>query len=264
VGKTSVAAATGYAWRRNGYRTIIMSLTWPTAFPNIDLEKDLLDQTRKAHQGPRQSLVQELDIQQEIEKNWGEIHRYLSALFKTTGSTRSSLKNSPFCPHGGGEPSSLHQSLCTDKEFDVILLDCAPTGESFGYQRSHDLDWYIKKSSKWKDLPGVGLWQKNLQCTDPGDVYFDASSTFRTAQRVDQLMIDPDVTSVRLMPPEKSSSKRPAGLHVLLSLRNERRRDHMNRRAPAQNQGCLFPELARKQKQTWKSQEYFSPIPIFP
>ena len=87
VGKTSVAAATGIRVAEMGHRTIIMSLDVAHSLADIfDLQRDLLDQNRgKPIKVQKNLFIQELDVQEEIEKNWGEIHRYLSALFKTTG-----------------------------------------------------------------------------------------------------------------------------------------------------------------------------------
>ncbi len=59
-----------------------------------------------------------------------------------------------------------------DKEFDVILLDCAPTGESIRFiSIPTTLDWYIKKIFKMeKTLAKVvgPVAKKALQCAHPG------------------------------------------------------------------------------------------------
>ena len=152
VGKTSVAAATGIRVAEMGHRTILMSLDVAHSLADIfDLEKDLLDQNKgkpiKVH---KNLWIQELDIQQEIERNWGEIHRYLSALFKTTGLDEILSEELAILP--GMEEVSLLLYInhyVREKEFDVILLDCAPTGESIRFiSVPTTLDWYIKKIFK--------------------------------------------------------------------------------------------------------------------
>ena len=96
-----------------------------------------------------------------------------------------------------------------EKEFDVILLDCAPTGESIRFiSVPTTLDWYIKKIFKMEKTLAkvVGPVAKRIYNVPiPGDEYFDAiEHLFERLRGVDQLMIDPEVTSVRLIAnPEK-------------------------------------------------------------
>ncbi len=152
VGKTSVAAATGIRAAEMGHRTIIMSLDVAHSLSDIfDLDKNLLDQNRGMPIEVHKNLwIQELDIQEEIEKNWGEIHRYLSVLFKTTGLDEILAEELAILP--GMEEVSLLLYInryVRDKEFDVIILDCAPTGESIRFiSIPTTLDWYIKKIFK--------------------------------------------------------------------------------------------------------------------
>jgi arsenite-transporting ATPase len=87
VGKTSVAAATGIKTAATGHRTVIMSLDVAHSLSDIfDLDKPLLDQNRgKPIEISKNLWIQELDIQEEIEKNWGDIHKYLATVLNTTG-----------------------------------------------------------------------------------------------------------------------------------------------------------------------------------
>ena len=87
VGKTSVAAATGIKAAEMGNRTAVMSLDAAHSLSDIfDLDKDLLDKNRgRPIEVGKNLWIQELDIQEEIEKNWGDIHKYLSLLLNTAG-----------------------------------------------------------------------------------------------------------------------------------------------------------------------------------
>ncbi|MFO7784994.1 MAG: ArsA family ATPase, partial [Desulfatiglandales bacterium] len=80
VGKTSVAAATGIKAAQAGRRTLVMSLDVAHSLADIfDLERGLIDRNRgKPIKVASNLWIQELDIQEEIEKNWGDIHKYLS------------------------------------------------------------------------------------------------------------------------------------------------------------------------------------------
>ncbi|GAF81123.1 unnamed protein product, partial [marine sediment metagenome] len=85
VGKTSVAAATGIRAAEIGHKTLIMSLDMAHSLSDIfDLERNLLDQNRgKPIKINKNLWIQEIDVQEEIEKNWGDIHKYISLLLNT-------------------------------------------------------------------------------------------------------------------------------------------------------------------------------------
>ena len=274
VGKTSVAAATGIRAAEMGHRTIIMSLDVAHSLSDIfDLEKDLLDQNKGRPIKVRDNLwIQELDIQQEIEKNWGEIHRYLSALFKTTGLDEILAEELAILP--GMEEVSLLLYInryVRDKEFDVILLDCAPTGESIRFiSIPTTLDWYIKKIFKMEKTLAkvVGPVAKRIYNVPiPGDEYFDAiEHLFERLRGVDQLMIDPEVTSVRLIAnPEKIVIKETQRAFMYFCLyRMNIDAVIMNRVLPPKIKDAYFQTWRENQKQYMEiAKDYFSPIPIF-
>jgi len=87
VGKTSVSAATGIKAAERGQRTVIMSLDVAHSLADVfDLDRNLLDQNNGVPIKVRENLwIQELDIQTEIQRHWGDIHRYLSTMLNTTG-----------------------------------------------------------------------------------------------------------------------------------------------------------------------------------
>ena len=87
VGKTSVAAATGIKTAQMGHKTVVMSLDVAHSLADIfDLEKGLLDQNKGQPFGVRDNLwIQELDIQEEIQRYWSEIYMYISGLLNRTG-----------------------------------------------------------------------------------------------------------------------------------------------------------------------------------
>jgi arsenite-transporting ATPase len=275
VGKTSVAAATGVRTSEMGHRTIIMSLDVAHSLSDIfDLEKDLLDQNKGKPIKVRDNLwIQELDIQQEIERNWGEIHRYLSALFKTTGLDEILAEELAILP--GMEEVSLLlyiNQYVRDKKFDVILLDCAPTGESIRFiSIPTTLDWYIKKIFKMEKTLAkiVGPVAKKIYNVPiPGDEYFQAIEyLFERLQGIDQLMVDPDITSVRLIAnPEKIVIKETQRAFMYFCLyRMNIDAIIMNRVLPPRIKDTYFQTWRENQKQYMEiAKDYFSPVPIFP
>jgi arsenite-transporting ATPase len=273
VGKTSAAAATGVRVAEMGYRTVIMSLDIAHSLSDIfDLEKGLMDQNKGIPIKVRDNLwIQELDIQEEIEKNWGEIHKYFSALFKTTGLDEILSEELAILP--GMEEVSLLLYInryIREEEFDVILLDCAPTGESIRFiSIPTTLDWYIKKIFKMEKTLAkiVGPVAKRVyNLPVPGDEYFDAiEHLFDRLKGIDRIMSDPQITSVRLVAnPEKIVLKETQRAFMYFCLyRMNIDAIIMNRVLPPKIKDSYFQTWRENQKHYMElAEEYFDPIPI--
>ncbi len=227
VGKTSVAAATGIRSASAGFKTIILSLDVAHSLSDIfDLEKPILDQNKGRPLEVHENLwIQELDIQEEIARNWGDIHRYLSLLLSTSGLDDVLAEELAILP--GMEEVSLLLYInryVRTREFDLILLDCAPTGESLRFiSIPTTLDWYMKKIFKMEKaiVKYVRPIAKHVYDVPlPGDDYFQAiEELFKRLQGVDTILTDPAVTSVRLVTnPEKIVLKETQRAFMYFSL----------------------------------------------
>jgi arsenite/tail-anchored protein-transporting ATPase len=212
VGKTSAAAATGVKIAQLKKRTIILSLDVAHSLSDIfDLDKDLLDHNRgKPVQVAENLWIQELDILEEIEQNWGDIHKYISTLLNTSGLDEILAEELAILP--GMEEVSLLlyiNQYVRQQAYDVILLDCAPTGESLRFiSIPTTLDWYIKKIFRLEKTVAKYVRPVAKRFYDvplPGDEYFDAiERLFERLRGVDEILTDPEITSVRLVTnPEK-------------------------------------------------------------
>jgi arsenite-transporting ATPase len=275
VGKTSVAAATGIRAAERGHRTVIMSLDVAHSLSDIfDLERNLLDQNRGMPIEIKKNLyIQELDIQEEIEKNWGEIHRYLSALLNATGMDEILAEELAILP--GMEEVSLLLYInhyVREKVFDVIILDCAPTGESLRFiSIPTALEWYMKKIFKMEKTIAKYVRPVAKRMYDipiPGNDYFNAIEyLFERLRGVDQVMVDPRVTSVRLITnPEKIVLKETQRAFMYFCLYKMKIDGIiMNRVLPEDVKDPYFQDWRASQKHYMKmAEDYFSPIPIFP
>jgi arsenite-transporting ATPase len=275
VGKTSIAAATGIRAAEMGHRTIIMSLDVAHSLSDIfDLEKDLLDQNRGKPIKVHQNLwIQELDIQEEIERNWGEVYRYLSVLLNATGLDEILAEELAILP--GMEEVSLLLYInhyTRERNFDVMILDCAPTGESIRFiSIPTTLDWYIKKIFRMEKTIAkvVGpIASRIYKVPVPGDDYFDAIEyLFARLHGVDQLLADPETTTVRLVAnPEKIVLKETQRAFMYFSLY----RMHidaivMNRVLPSKIKDAYFQSWRESQKHYLElAEDYFNPLPILP
>jgi len=275
VGKTSVAAATGIKTAEAGHRTVVMSLDVAHSLSDIfDLNKGLIDKDGGSLTKIRKNLwIQELDIQEEIENNWGDIHKYLSTLLNTTGLDEILAEELAILP--GMEEVSLLLHInryVRTKKFDVILLDCAPTGESLRFiSIPTTLDWYMKKIFKVEKTIARYVRPLAKRLSDvplPGEDYFDAIEfLFERLRGVDEILVDPEITTVRLITnPEKIVLKETQRAFMYFSLyKMSIDAIIMNRVLPDSVSETYFKDWRKSQKDYIKKAEnYFSPIPLFP
>jgi arsenite-transporting ATPase len=274
VGKTSVAAATGIKVAEEGHRTVIISLDVAHSLSDIfDLDKGLFDHNKGMPVKVAENLwIQELDINEEIEGNWGEIYKYISALLNTTGLDEILAEELSILP--GMEEVSLLlyiNQYVQQKTFDVIILDCAPTGESLRFiSIPTTLEWYINKIFRMEKALAkyVGpVAQRVYNVPIPGDEYFNAIAyLFERLKGVDKILADSQTTTVRLVTnPEKVVLKETQRALMYFCL-NKMNIDSiiMNRVLPSEVNDQYFDAWKKSQKQHMvKAQEYFHPIPIF-
>ena len=274
VGKTSVSAATGIRAAEIGHRTVIMSLDVAHSLSDIfDLEKDLLDQNKgKPIKVNRNLWIQELDVSEEMEKNWGDIHQYLSALLNTTGLDGILAEELAILP--GMEEIILLLYInryARKKEYDVIILDCAPTGESFRFiSIPTTLEWYMKKIFKVERTIAKyvrPVAKKIYEIPLPGDDYFAAIEyLFERLRGVDQLLVDPQITSVRLVTnPEKIVLKETQRAFMYFCLyKMSIDGIIVNRILPDDVKDTYFQGWRESQRKYIElAERYFSPIPTF-
>lgn len=275
VGKTSTAAATGIKAAERGNRTVIMSLDVAHSLSDIfDTEKALINQSKGQPAQVGENLwIQELDIQEEIEKNWGDIHKYLSTLLNTSGLDEILAEELAVLP--GMEEVSLLLHInryARNNRFDVVLLDCAPTGESLRFiSIPTTLEWYINKLFKIEKTIvkyARPVAKRFYNVPLPGEEYFDAiERLFEKLRGVDSLLTDPEKTTVRLVTnPEKIVLKETQRAFMYFSLYKM----HidaiiMNRMLPDALTEPYFQNWQKSQKRYVKEAEaYFQPVPLLP
>ena len=275
VGKTSVAAATGIKAAQMGLKTVVMSLDVAHSLADIfDLDSGLLDQNKGQPVGVGNNLwIQELDIQEEIQRYWGDIYKYISGLLNRTGIDEVLAEELAVFP--GMEEVSLLlyiNKYVREKEYDVILLDCAPTGESLRFiSIPTTLDWYMKKIFKWERTVAKYVRPVAKRVTDiplPGDDYFQAiQDLFEKLKGVDQVLLDPEITTVRLVTnPEKVVLKETQRAFMYFCLyKMNIDAIIMNRILPDTVTDSYFSDWLKGQQRNFaEAAEFFNPVPIFP
>jgi arsenite/tail-anchored protein-transporting ATPase len=275
VGKTSVAAATGIKTSQMGHKTVVMSLDVAHSLGDIfDIDKDLLDQNKGQPVEINSNLwIQELDIQEEIQRYWGDIHAYLASLLNTAGLDDVLAEELAILP--GMEEISLLlyiNQYVRERKFDVILLDCAPTGESLRFiSIPTTLEWYMNKIFKMERKFAKYLRPVAKRVTDvplPGDDYFQAiEDLFGKLKGVDKILGDPTTTTVRLVTnPEKvvlNETRRAFMYFCLYKMSIDA--IIMNRMLPGHVQDIYFKDWMKgQQHHLEKARDFFNPVPVFP
>jgi len=143
VGKTSVAACTARACAASGLRTLVIS-TDPAHSLSESLEVELCGEPTAADE---RLWGQEVNAQEEMERHWSGVQEWLGDLFIERGVDRISAEELTV-PPGMDELFSLLrlQAHHDSGEWDAIVVDCAPTGETLRLLSFPDVArWWIEK-----------------------------------------------------------------------------------------------------------------------
>jgi arsenite/tail-anchored protein-transporting ATPase len=221
VGKTSVAAATALATARSGLRTIVMS-TDPAHSLSDSLETGL---------GPQPVPVadnlwaQEVQAEAEMERHWQAVQRWLGGLLSDRGVDRI-LAEELTVPPGMDEIFSLLQLKRHHEsgEFDVIIVDCAPKGETLRLLSFPEVArWWLEKVFPWEKrlLTAARPFAKTvLDLPLPGnDVLAEVQDLVRNLIDMSEILRDRSRSSIRLvMNPERMVIKEAQRTFTYLNL----------------------------------------------
>lgn len=273
VGKTSVAAATGVRLAELGYKTLVMSVDPAHSLADsFDLNGALFHGSTADPTSVHANLwIQEVNIQREIKRHWNEIATYVTSVLRTTGLSDIEAEEMAIFP-GMEELSAMMyvNQYRNEKQFDVVVLDCAPTAESLRFvSLPTTLEWYVKHVFTLQRtvmkavrpiLNTVGPFEA------PPDSYFgNIQSLFGKVQGIDAVLQDPHTTSIRLVTnPEKMVLRETQRAFVYFCL-------HglivdqviVNRVLPDEITDPFFEVWRNAQRGILKEIEaYFAPVPV--
>lgn len=150
-------------------------------------------------------FLQEVNINRELKKHWTDISAYITGLLRTTGLSGIEAEEMAIFP-GMEELSAMMyvNQYRKSGEFEVIILDCAPTAESLRFiSLPSTLDWYMKHIFGFQRniLKAARPMLNRIAPAElPPDNYFrNIEELFDKVQGIDVVMEDPRVTSVRLV-----------------------------------------------------------------
>ncbi len=267
VGKTSVAAATALATARSGLRTVVLS-TDPAHSLSDSLETGL---------GPQPLPVadnlwaQEVQAEAEMERHWQAVQHWLGGLLSDRGVDRI-LAEELTVPPGMDEIFSLLQLKRHHEsgEYDVIIVDCAPTGETLRLLSFPEVArWWLEKVFPWEKrlLSAARPFAKTvLDLPLPGnDVLAEVQDLVQNLIDMSEILRDRSRSSIRLvMNPERMVIKEAQRTFTYLNLYGYLTDAVVvNRVFPADVEGGYFAAWRDVQREHVELVEQaFAPVPV--
>ncbi len=268
VGKTSISAATAVRCAELGYRTAVLS-TDPAHSLGDSFDRRIGSQLTEL--APN-LWGQEIDLLTQMDQYWGKVQAYLNAVFMWQGMDGMVAEETAILP-GMDELASLMQitSLAESGNYDVIIIDAAPTGSTLQLLSFPDIArWYIEKIFPFQ--------RKTIQLARPvmkrmtdmplpdEDVFDSIAELVDFLERMSRLLSDGTQSSMRVvLNPEKMVVKEAQRAYTYLNL--------YGYSVDAVVCNRVFPRtLTDDYFDTWKSaqaqnlqlvHECFQPLPIF-
>jgi arsenite-transporting ATPase len=201
VGKTSVAAATAVMCARNGYRTVVMSTDPAHSLGDsfdMELGTDMvaIEPNLWAH---------EVSSLHEMQRHWEKLHEYAVEVFATQGLDEV-IADEVANPPGMDEIASLMwiKHYAQRAEHDVLIVDCAPTGETLQLLTFPDAaKWWLDKIYPWERRAmrvARPMLQPMMGIPLPSDeVYASLKDLLLDLGGMRKVLTDPGTTSVRIV-----------------------------------------------------------------
>jgi arsenite-transporting ATPase len=216
-----VAAATARRCAAAGMRTVVLS-TDPAHSLSDSLEAELGSEPTPCGEN---LFAQEVQAQEEMERNWEAVQDWLGELLADRGVDRISAEELTV-PPGMDELFSLLQIKrhYEASEFDCIVVDCAPTGETLRLLSFPDVaTWWLEKVFPWERrlvAAARPLARGFLDVTLPGEeVFEDVERLVRNLVAMNDILRDRSSTSIRLvMNPDRMVVKEAMRTFTYLNL----------------------------------------------
>jgi arsenite-transporting ATPase len=207
VGKTSVAAATARRAAAGGARTLVIS-TDPAHSLGDVLAAEVGDEPTEVSTG---LWAEQIHAQAELDRNWAAVRAWLSGQLLRRGADRISAEELTV-PPGLDELFALLRlgRHVEGSEFDVVIVDCAPTGETLRLLSLPDMArWWLDRVVGAQERGAIDaarpFARAVLDVALPGDdVLADVTGVVRGVLAMGDVLRDADRASVRLvMTPER-------------------------------------------------------------
>ncbi len=268
VGKTTVSAATGLSAARLGYKTLVLSTD-----PAHSLA-DAFDMPL----GPDPVLVaenlwgQEVNVLEDLNRYWGEVQQYLTALFASRGLDDVVAEEMAVLPGMEEICSLLHiRQHFQEGKFDCLIVDCAPTGETMRLLSfPHVARWYMEKLFPWERRIVTSLGpvvQPLVPVPLPKDDFYAAlERLFYRIDGIKEILVNPEHSTIRLvLNPERMVIKEAQRSLTYLNLYGYVTDAVISNRVMPQEAASGYFAAWREVQQRHRRtiQEAFAPLPIW-
>jgi arsenite-transporting ATPase len=267
VGKTSVAAATARRCAAAGLRTVVLS-TDPAHSLSDSLEVDIGSTPTPCGDS---LWGQEVQAQEEMERHWEAVQEWMGDMLAERGVDRIAAEELTV-PPGMDELFSLLQikSHHESGEFDAIIVDCAPTGETLRLLSFPDVaSWWLEKMLPLeRKMMGAArpLARAMLDISLPSDkVFDDVERLVQNLVAMNVILRNRATTSIRLvMNPDRMVIKESMRTFTYLNLYGYLTDAVVvNRVFPAEVEGGYFAAWRAVQtEQMDLVRSGFGPVPI--
>ena len=268
VGKTSVAAATAVRCAAAGYKTVVMS-TDPAHSLGDSFDVSLGAEATKVGQN---LWAHEVSSLHEMQRHWAKLHEYAVEVFSAQGLDEV-LADEVANPPGMDEVASLMwiKHYAQRGEHDVLIVDCAPTGETLQLLTFPDVaKWWLDKIYPWSRRAmrvARPVLQPMMGLPLPSDeVYASLKDLLLDLDGMRKVLTDPEVTTVRIvLNLEKMVVKEAKRAYTYLSLFGYvTDAVIVNRLLPGDLHDELFQKWQRiHDRYRVEVEESFSGVPIF-
>lgn len=201
VGKTTHALATAFGAAAHGHRVCVLS-TDPAHSLGDALERRVGARMVEVAPGV---LAREVSVQEELDRSWGEIQRWLRGLLRddVNGVVAEELLVFP----GLEELMALRavREVEAMGECDVCVVDCAPTGSTLRMLRFPDALRVFMDNLFELERRGARLLRPLIERTHagrllPSEAFFDSfERLYGEVEDVRQILLDEGRTSARLV-----------------------------------------------------------------
>ena len=264
VGKTTCAAATALACARRGQRTLVLS-TDPAHSLADAVDRPLGPEPQEI--APRLDAM-EVDMYYSMRKYWGNMRELVRAVLRFQGADAIAAEELAALP-GMGEGSALLwlDQFYRSGDYDVIVLDAAPTGETLTLLTLPQVtQWWLQKAFPLQKtaIKTVGFAVRKTTGIPLDRGYEELDALFGKLGEVQAVLQDPAVTSARLvMNPERMVIQEAKRAYTYLQLYGYGvDAAIVNRVVPDDEGGVMEKYVAAQAGYLDEIEETFAPLPV--
>ncbi len=267
VGKTTIAAATALRAAELGYRTLVMSSDPAHSLADA-FDRPLGPEPVKIQ---RDLYGQEIDVYYSIRKYWGTLREYILQVFKWQKVDEVLAEELAALP--GMEEGAAFlwvEKFYEEGEFDLIVIDSAPTGETLTLLSLPQAGrWWMERIFPIQRKVARALSPVIRAVTDmplpKEETYEEVEDLYKKLLKTHEVLSDPEVSSIRLVVnPERMVLQEARRAYTYLQLYGYPvDAVIVNRILPARRNDSVFRKYLEAQRRYLKEiEEAFAPLPI--